>query len=306
MLTATAKASSRTSSRNSSRESSRNGSTTPTTEHKGKSKKKRPTKEAVSSTSPRDVIEPTAGMLGPLGSISEKMAEMSTEAGSFLQEALAPFKTPAMQRAEEAPVVKDLAATKESITALFAPAAAAPATAAATSAAVDIADAPAPIAPLTLAEVEACQAGWADAIVAISAAHKAGGDFVGVAAAAAGELYGYGHGTVLFKPTKATEHPFRPTGAEAMSYFVGHGAVEGGYKEDGGFAINGGKGWSKVAFHNHQVQLHNELAHAMGSYVFTCLTTGEETRVEYTFGYKRCADGKVRICLHHSSVPYTP
>ena len=27
-------------------------------------------------------------------------------------------------------------------------------------------------------------------------------------------------------------------------------------------------------------------------------------RVEYTFGYRKNDDGKVRIYLHHSSVPY--
>ena len=81
-------------------------------------------------------------------------------------------------------------------------------------------------------------------------------------------------------------------------------AVEGGYSEDGGFAINGGKGWSKVVFKNHQIECHNEVALAMGSYDFTCATTGDVITVEYTFGYKRNADGKVRICLHHSSVPY--
>ncbi len=27
--------------------------------------------------------------------------------------------------------------------------------------------------------------------------------------------------------------------------------------------------------------------------------------MEYTFGYTRCDDGKVRIFLHHSSVPYS-
>ena len=43
---------------------------------------------------------------------------------------------------------------------------------------------------------------------------------------------------------------------------------------------------------------------AMGDYVFTDATSGDEVRVEYTFGYKRNADGKVRIYLHHSSVPY--
>jgi len=42
----------------------------------------------------------------------------------------------------------------------------------------------------------------------------------------------------------------------------------------------------------------------MGSYDFTCATTGNVATVEYTFGYKRCEDGKPRIFLHHSSVPY--
>merc|ERR1711904_547005 len=101
-----------------------------------------------------------------------------------------------------------------------------------------------------------------------------GGDFVGAAAAAAGELYGYGHGNVLFKPTKAAEYPFRPTAEEAMSYFVGCDAVDGGYKEDGGFAINGGKGWSDVKFENHQIDLDGKRAVAMGTYYFTCASTG--------------------------------
>merc|ERR1711924_125219 len=47
-----------------------------------------------------------------------------------------------------------------------------------------------------------------------------------------------------------------------------------------------------------------DVAHAMGDYVFTDATSGDKVRVEYTFCYKRCDDGKVRICLHHSSVPY--
>ena len=34
-------------------------------------------------------------------------------------------------------------------------------------------------------------------------------------------------------------------------------------------------------------------------------TTGDVSTVEYTFGYGRCDDGKVRIFLHHSSVPYS-
>ena len=32
----------------------------------------------------------------------------------------------------------------------------------------------------------------------------------------------------------------------------------------------------------------------LGNYYFTCATTGDVAKVEYTFGYKRCEDGKVR------------
>merc|ERR1719217_1408906 len=137
---------------------------------------------------------------------------------------------------------------------------------------------PAAAQPITKEEVESCQANWATAITSISKSYLDGGDYIKAAGDAAGELYGYGHSNVLFKPTKAAEVPFRPTGELAMSYFVGGKAVENGLDEDGGFAINGGKGWASVVFDNHQV--------------------------EYPFGYKRNEDGKPRIFLHHSSVPY--
>ena len=153
--------------------------------------------------------------------------------------------------------------------------------------------------------VATAQAAWASAIKSISKTYLDGGDYVAAAAKAAGELYGYGHTDVLFKPTKAAEAPFRPTGADAMSYFVGHKAVENGYAEDAGFAINGGKGWSDVVFHNHQIDVSGNVAMAMGTYFFTSAADGSKTKVEYTFGYKRNADGKVRIFLHHSSVPYS-
>jgi len=159
-------------------------------------------------------------------------------------------------------------------------------------------------APVTEAEVLAVQNNWANAIKTISATYKNKGDYVAAAAKAAGELYCYGHSNVLFKPTKAAEFQFRPTGEDAMSYFVGCDAVEKGYKEDGGFAINGGKGWKDCVYDNHQIELKGNVAIAMGNYYFTCDTTNEKSKVEYTFGYTRCDDGKVRIFLHHSSVPY--
>ena len=148
------------------------------------------------------------------------------------------------------------------------------------------------------------QSKWATAIKTISKVHREGGEFIAVAAAAAGELYAYGHSNVLFKPTKAAEYQFRPTAEEAMSYFVGGSAVANGYEEDAGFAINGGKGWSDVIFNNHQVEIINGIGIAMGNYHFTSAEDGNKTKVEYTFGYMRCDDEKVRIFLHHSSVPY--
>merc|ERR1719188_1715807 len=104
---------------------------------------------------------------------------------------------------------------------------------------------------------------------------------------------------------RQAKRSFRPTAEDAMSYFVGHKAVEGGYKEDAGFAINGGKGWSDVVFENHQIECTGDTAIAMGNYYFTSAEDGSKTKVEYTFGYKKNADGKVRIFLHHSSVPYS-
>ena len=51
-------------------------------------------------------------------------------------------------------------------------------------------------------------------------------------------------------------------------------------------------------YRNHQIALKGDVALAMGEYDFTCATTGDESKVEYTFGYQRCDDGKVRIFLH--------
>eukprot|EP00438_Fugacium_kawagutii_P016909 Skav236266 [mRNA] locus=scaffold2289:21206:46077:+ [translate_table: standard] len=164
---------------------------------------------------------------------------------------------------------------------------------------------------VSMEEVKAAQKSWADAIKKISKTYLDGGDYVAAAANAAGELYGYGHGNVLFKPTKAKDVQFRPEASQAMSYFVGAKAVKqaDGIAEDGGFAINGGQGWPEVlgflaSFENHQVELNGNVAIAMGNYYFTSAADGSKTKVEYTFGYKKTQDGKVRIFLHHSSVPF--
>ncbi|EOD38194.1 hypothetical protein EMIHUDRAFT_200715 [Emiliania huxleyi CCMP1516] len=165
-----------------------------------------------------------------------------------------------------------------------------------------------PSGDITSEDVVAAQAAWSNAITGITKVYQEGGDFVAAAGYCAGELYGYGHSNVLFKPTRATNNPFRPTGEDAMAYFVGAEAMKNDkFKgEDGGFAINGGQGWSEVVFRNHQIDCNGNTAIAMGDYLFTNATTGDKGRVEYTFGYKKNDDGKMRIFLHHSSMPYEP
>lgn len=159
---------------------------------------------------------------------------------------------------------------------------------------------------LTEQDVVDCQKKWGKAICEISAAYLNGKDYVSVAREALTTLYGYTDlSKTLFKPTKATDIPFRPTFQGALSYFVGGEAVEGGCKEDAGFAINSGKGWSNVSFTNHQIDLGHSVAVAMGTYTFTCASTAQNVDVQYTFGYKRTDGGALRIFLHHSSVPYT-
>ncbi|MEO1431032.1 MAG: hypothetical protein AAFV71_18600 [Cyanobacteria bacterium J06633_8] len=151
---------------------------------------------------------------------------------------------------------------------------------------------------ITKKDVIDAQETWGNAIVAIGKAYKDGGDYKTLAANTVDNLYGYDEGTVLFKPTKASEGQFRLREEEALSYFV-----KGKVSEDKGFAL---QPWSKVRFENAGVSVDCSDALAMGNYYFTDANTGKETKVEYTFGYRRNNDGKLLIDLHHSSLPFNP
>ena len=120
-------------------------------------------------------------------------------------------------------------------------------------------------------------------------------DYVAAARQHIETLYAYGQGKVLFKPTKAATDQFRGTFDEALSYFV-----KGSIAEDKGFAINP---WTNVRFENEAAIIEEHQAIAMGNYFFTT-PTGQEVKVEYTFGYMRGDEGQLLINLHHSSLPY--
>merc|ERR1719443_769790 len=146
--------------------------------------------------------------------------------------------------------------------------------------------------------IEAAQKAWGDGIVKIAKTHTDGGDFVQAATDHIHNLYAYGLSDVLFKPTLAAEEQFRPTFDKALSYFV---ASNNACPEDKGFAI---KGWTAVRFDG-DIITEGSVGMAMGNYFFTT-PEGDETKVEYSFGYMLDADGNVRIILHHSSMPYAP
>lgn len=150
-------------------------------------------------------------------------------------------------------------------------------------------------APITKSEVMAAQRAWGDGIVDISRVYKAGGDYEARALDHIKTMYAYGDTIVLFKPTLAAEDQFRGDVDSALSYFIGRKGTE-----DEGFAI---KGWTNVRFENEGIYSGSDLAMAMGNYFFTG-PDGEAAKVEYSFGYVRGDDGKLKIMLQHSSFPY--
>ncbi|OQX14142.1 MAG: hypothetical protein BWK73_10295 [Thiothrix lacustris] len=155
------------------------------------------------------------------------------------------------------------------------------------------------VAPITERDVQAAQQAWADGIVTIGKIYQDKGDYSAAARKLLDQLYAFDEGEVLFKPTKAAEDQFRGSKDEALSYFV-----TGIEAEDHGFAL---QPWSNVRFENEAIALNQDTAEAMGDYYFTDAATGKETKVEYTFGYKRAkTDGHLMIFLHHSSLPYHP
>ncbi len=156
-------------------------------------------------------------------------------------------------------------------------------------------------APITLAEVQAAQTAWGNALVAISTAHDRGGREA--AARLAGQVldsaYGYNLGPVLFKPTLAVSpQTFRATRDGALAYFVGG---DKNFPDDKGFAL---KGWRSVKVDTRNVVLAGNSAMSVGNVSMTD-KDGKVTTVDKTWGYVRGADGNLRIVLHHSSLPYS-
>ncbi|EZH73404.1 hypothetical protein ATO12_15810 [Aquimarina atlantica] len=152
---------------------------------------------------------------------------------------------------------------------------------------------------ITKEEVQKAQAEWGNGVVEIGAKKDQREECERFTSKFLDERYAFDKKKVLFKPTKTSVIQFRPDKEGALSYFI---AGNDSYPEDGGFAI---QPWTKVRFENEVMILEEKRALAMGNYYFTDLD-GQEVKVEYTFGYTLDSSGKLKIDVHHSSLPYNP
>ncbi len=154
--------------------------------------------------------------------------------------------------------------------------------------------------PLTVERLEAAQRAWCDALLSISRTHREGGDARALAGQIIDAAYNYQLAPVLFKPTLTHgEQTFRTTRAGALAYFVGGDPA---FPNDSGFAL---KPWDQARFVNAATYIEGNLGVTMGHVILTD-SSGAETKVEKTWIFRQGDDGKLRIVLHKSAIPFSP
>lgn len=144
-------------------------------------------------------------------------------------------------------------------------------------------------------DIKNAQESWGNAVVKIGQSGERAPD---VAKEIAKNSYAFEYGPILFKPTLASEQPFRSDLTGTLSYFV---SGNPDFPEDSGFAL---KPWKDVKFENNYVKIFGNKAIAMGHYYFTD-SNGNVTKVEYSKGYVKSEDGRVLIFMQDSSLPYS-
>ena len=153
---------------------------------------------------------------------------------------------------------------------------------------------------ITETELADARAAWGNGLVAISTTY----DDDGIEAARAvaedllDRLYGFEFGPILFKPTlSGGAQTFRTDKQGTLSYFIGHNPD---FPEDTGFGL---KSWREVTSETSSFFIEGDVAMWMGWVLFTS-KDGDVVKVDKSFGYKRAADGSLKLVLHHSSLPY--
>ncbi len=158
---------------------------------------------------------------------------------------------------------------------------------------------------ITYDEVNAAQQAWCDALVKIGKLKEEGGDYKAFANEVLSSAYNYDSGKVFFKPTLAFgDQTFRNDKKGALAYFVGG---DPDYPNDKGFAL---APWVKARYDNageknEGIQIYGSVAITMGN-VWVTGKDGKEVMVDKTWVFKKGKDGKLRIIVHKSALPFTP
>lgn len=158
---------------------------------------------------------------------------------------------------------------------------------------------------ITYDEVNAAQQAWCDALVKIGQLKEEGGDYKAFAEQVLSDAYNYDYGKVFFKPTLAYgDQTFRNDKKGALAYFIGG---DPDYPNDKGFALTP---WVKARYdnagqNNEGIQIYGSVAITMGN-VWVTGKDGKEVMVDKTWVFKKGKDGKLRIIVHKSSLPFQP
>jgi Uncharacterized protein conserved in bacteria len=158
---------------------------------------------------------------------------------------------------------------------------------------------------ITYDEVNAAQQAWCDALVKIGQLKEEGGDYKAFAEQVLSEAYNYDYGKVFFKPTLAFgDQTFRNDKKGALAYFIGG---DPNYPNDKGFALTP---WVKARYDNageknEGIQIYGSVAITMGN-VWVTGKDGKEVMVDKTWVFKKGKDGKLRIIVHKSALPFKP
>ncbi len=158
---------------------------------------------------------------------------------------------------------------------------------------------------ITYDEVNAAQQAWCDALVKIGQLKEEGGDYKAYAEQVLSEAYNYDYGKVFFKPTLAFgEQTFRNDKKGALAYFIGG---DPDYPNDKGFALTP---WVKARYDNagsgnEGIQIYGTVAITIGN-VWVTGKDGKEVMVDKTWVFKKGKDGKLRIIVHKSALPFSP
>ena len=142
------------------------------------------------------------------------------------------------------------------------------------------------------------QKSWATGIINIGKAYLEKKDYLSPTKALLDDLYFFKKEKVLFKPTKASDRPFRSKKSEFISYFIGHNKVS---DEDTGFAL---EPWKSIEYNNFDYAEFDNILISMGTYTFADYQA-KKVKAEFSFGYiLDKEEKKLKIIFHHSSLPF--